>query len=834
MMFSKAISRPLIIIALLGFLFFSASPASSLVSQSNEQLPESNDSRMDSAVPMPAPGSEYAEVIHEGKFPIQLVSSTGNISPNINGPHRNDPSQGIPKHAYSPFDERNNREHPCPPEGCDFMEGQLLIKFAPEVKANRLAIQGQWTGLQKLDNALSAQGVQRMEPVFPSARAPKLGETIMTLEGQVVPKPDLTRWYRATLAEQTDVYASTEALQKTPDVVWVEPDFLRKPVGGIESSNLLIPQPAPMNLPGPGTDPLYAQQWHLNAAKIPEAWAYLESQSLPPGGSRDIVVAVIDTGVDYTHPDLAANIWVNPAEFAGAPGVDDDHNGYVDDVYGADMVTPDGNPQDDHGHGTHVAGIIAAQADNGIGGVGVAYNVQIMPLKAAQYSGVLATSDIAEAIYYAVEKGADVINMSFGGYARSQVEEDALAVAFGQAVLVAAAGNDSKVNLPCFGGRDMYPAAYNWVLGVMASTTGGSRAGFSNTDCTPRDTHEYELMAPGVDVWSSLPANQYAAWDGTSMAAPIVSGIAALARTYWSDKDVFSSRFIMGQIASNTTANIGGVANAYLALTVSPKPELSYLEIWLFDTTDQSSGNDDDGIVDSGETIDLAIVIRNHWGKADPVIVQLEPWAEGAFQPDPYITMITDTVDYGAIGAFNWDDNGLISDNQGVISGVRHPFRFQVDPNTPNDHVIPFRLTMTARNGFDPTDPDAPYTYVSRFYLIVMRGTELPRIISTNMTLTKDYYWIVPQQTLIEAGYMVTITQGTQVQFGAPTPSDPYGQNSDPYLQVEGTLLTQGTNNEPVELVVPEILNLPRVQIRNFGSTNLFYTKLIFRTLPIE
>ena len=106
--------------------------------------------------------------------------------------------------------------------------------------------------------------------------------------------------------------------------------------------------------------------------------------------------------------------------------------------------------------------------------------------------------------------------------------------------------------------------------------------------------------------------------------------------------------------------------------------------------------------MDAGETIDLAIVIRNHWGKADPVTVKLEAWAEGAFQPDPYVTMITDTVDYGAVGSFNQDDNGLIYDAQGVITGVRYPFRFSVDPNTPNDHVIPFRLTMTAGNGYDP------------------------------------------------------------------------------------------------------------------------------------
>ncbi|HRJ41138.1 MAG TPA: S8 family serine peptidase [Caldilineaceae bacterium] len=568
------------------------------------------------------------------------------------------------------------------------------------------------------------------------------------------------------------------------------------------------------------SDPLYSQQWHLAAANIPAAWDYLTSQALPPGGNRNIVVAVIDTGVDYTHPDLAVNLWTNSREIAGN-GIDDDGNGFADDIHGVTVVSnqPSGDPMDDHGHGTHVAGIIAAQAGNNRGGVGVAYNTQIMAIKAAQYSGVLSASDIAEAIYYAVQQGADVINMSFGGYARSQLEEDALAVAFGQAVLVAAAGNDGKINLPCPGGRDMYPAAYNWVLGVMASAPGGGRASFSNYDCTPHDSHEYELLAPGVDVWSSLPFEQYAAWDGTSMATPVVAGIAALARTRWADKNVYSSRFIMGQIAANASP----VANALAALTVAPRPELTYLEHWLFDTTAQSAINDNDGIVDAGETIDLAVVIRNHWGKADNVSVKLEAWADGAVQADPYVTMITKTVSYGAVGSFNSDDNGLIYDAQGVITGVRSPFRFRVNPTTPNDHLIPFRLTMTAKNGYAPSDPTL--TFVSRFYLIVQRGRELPRIISQDTVLTKDDYWIVSGPTLITTGSVVTITEGTQLQWGSSVSNNPYADPVLPYIQVEGVLRTKGSFAEPVELY-PSPLAGGQTYVRNFGQASFQYARI--------
>ena len=704
------------------------------------------------------------------------------------------------------------------------MKGTVLVKLAPASNIVRPTARNAWSADASLNAVLSAQGVVSLQAIFPTAQTPEVGKSVVAPDGSVVPEPDLTRWYRATLTStESDVAAAVQALAVNPAIVVAEPDYVRKPVGDFSYSQSYAVQKSAANIPGLGSDPLYSQQWHLGAAHVPEAWAYLESQGLPPGGNRDIVVAVIDTGVDYTHPDLAANIWTNSREIAGN-NKDDDADGYVDDVHGANMISNSGDPQDDHGHGTHVAGIIAAQADNGIGGVGVAYNVQIMPIKAAQYSGVLAVSDIAEGIQYAVAHGADVINMSFGGYARSQVEEDALTVAFGTSVLVAAAGNDGYPNEgPCVPAHPMYPAAYNWVLGVMASASGGGRATFSNYDCVSHTTAEYELLAPGVDVWSTLPNNQYAAWDGTSMAAPIVAGIAALARTKWSDKDLYSSRFIMGQIASNAASG----ANALAALTVAPKPELSYLQHWLFDTTAQASNDDGDGIVDAGETVDLAIVIRNHWGKADSVTVTLEPWAQGAFQPDPYVTMITSTVDYGAIGSFNWDDNGLIYDAQGAITGVRTPFRFTTFITTPNDHVIPFKLTMVTRNGLDLADSTV-YTFVSRFNLLVQRGRELPRIISQDMTLTKDDYWLVPDQTLIPAGVSVTVTEGTQIQFWSTDPNDPYSTAARPLLQIEGNLNVQGTVTEPVEMFSGELYPGFVVELtrQNNGYARLIYTRI--------
>jgi subtilisin family serine protease len=786
----------------------------------------------------------FKQVMRDRISPTEMPGVTGSVQhPSRYGPKRNDPAQGVPRYAYSPFEEKNSTEVHCPSGGCDYMPGVALIKLAPEESFAKHRAMGEQFSEPELNRIIQEHALD-IEPLFPDAVQPLVGTRVVRPDGKKVDVPDLTRWYKVKTTSKArnseadkDVPAMVRELAATKGVVHAEPDYLRKPLGQHQGNTTEMTPRVQHSGTSSYTDPLYSQQWHLEAANVQQAWAHLESQGLPAGGSPDIVVAVIDTGVDYTHPDLVGNMWVNQVEYYGTPGIDDDANRYVDDIHGARVIAGSlsGDPMDDHGHGTHVAGIIAAQAGNGIGGVGVAPNVKIMAIKAAQYSGILAASDIARGVYYALDNGADVINMSFGGYARSLVEEDALATAYGTAVLVAAAGNDERVNLPCTFGANMYPASYNWVLGVMARVEnpnhkGDYLAGFSNFDCMPGDAQEYELMAPGSQIMSTLPFEGYGAWSGTSMATPVVAGIAALARTKWNDKSVYSSRFIMGQIASTgpmlqayTPQNAPPVfyhnADALSALTTVPQPELSYLEHWLFDTPDIDPINDNDGIVDAGETVELAIVIRNHWGKADNVQVTLEAQAEGAVQPDPYVEMLIGTVDYGAVGSFNNDDNGLIRDEHGAVIGVEHPFRFRVDPNTPNDHVIPFVLTMTADNGYDPSQP--PVISESRFFLLVQRGRELPYVINEDMTLTKDDYWLVSDSVLISQGARVTVTEGTQIQFFSVDPEDPYSDQARPQIQVEGELIIEGTADEPVEIFTGLLYPAHPIQIRQMRGGNV-------------
>ena len=182
-------------------------------------------------------------------------------------------------------------------------------------------------------------------------------------------------------------------------------------------------------------DPRYDELWGVKKIGSAAAW--------DTAAGENAVVAVIDTGVDYTHPDLAANIWTNPGEIPGN-GIDDDGNGYVDDVHGYDFVDQRRRPVDDNGHGTHVAGTIAAEGNNGVGVVGVAWKARIMACAASTTTAAGPVDPGQPPIAYAADNGADVINASWGGVAASPAANDAIAYAHGLGmVFVAAAGNSN-------------------------------------------------------------------------------------------------------------------------------------------------------------------------------------------------------------------------------------------------------------------------------------------------------------------------------------------------------------------------------------------------------
>jgi Subtilase family/Fervidolysin N-terminal prodomain len=249
-------------------------------------------------------------------------------------------------------------------------------------------------------------------------------------------------------------------------------------------------------------------------------------------GSPNVVVAVIDTGVDLAHPDLAANIWVNPGEdCAGCRtnGLDDDGNGYVDDWRGWDFVNGDNNPTDDQGHGTHVSGTIAAVGNNGVGVVGVTWSTRIMPLKFLGADGSGTTADAISAILYANAKGVPILNNSWGGGEFSQALLDAIDETDANGGLfVAAAGNDySNTDVEPF-----YPSAYAApnVVSVEATDAFDRKAWFSNYGARTVD-----LGAPGTNIYSTWRGGTYRFADGTSMAAPHVSGAAALAKAVFPD-----------------------------------------------------------------------------------------------------------------------------------------------------------------------------------------------------------------------------------------------------------------------------------------------------------
>lgn len=646
-------------------------------------------------------------------------------------------------------------------------EGELIVKFADNTNLqlqnnNRGMLQT--TGMQKVDALLQQYPVAKAERLCPNDDPQRQLKVSKSYNGPDVVERDLSRLCRFVMQDPMQTYQMIEALNELEEVEFAEPNYMAFALGGninglnavngfnaINGAAAAAPYQAPAGDPKPGNyhnvyaythQPLYSLQWGISAVHLPELWAADENNN-----NDRAIIAILDTGVDIEHPDLAANIWTNPGETSN--GYDDDNNGFADDIHGWDFVNHTGEMHDFNSHGTHCAGIAAAVGDNNVGMTGANPKAYIMPIAVLQSNGSGDVATIIQGINYAKNNGANVLSMSFGSYSNSIALEQALGQAYQNAVLVAAAGNDGKhIDPRCcpdpshaMMDMPMFPAAYTFVFGVEATQSNGYVAQWSNTDCDgpsysqygEEQLYNYELQAPGATIYSTVPNGYYKAYSGTSMACPLVAGgISALLHA----KPYASQEMLWGDLI-NTAGNHVNFKACYDAGDAPAQLDFVCMEL-----NDTISG-DGDYRPDAGETIYMYPTLRSTWGATDNIMMWLT--VEDYEDPDIVTFLDSSPVAFGqSLSAY-------------AKSKSANPLRFTIDPDCADGRYINMVLHLTA----NPTQ----YQLNVHFNINVENGVEIGGILTENMTLYPNVHYIVSQSLGVPDGITLRIKPGTVLRF---------------------------------------------------------------------
>lgn len=646
----------------------------------------------------------------------------------------------------SRFTDDNNDGRPHDPRSdqFNFVPNEVLIKFKDDVTINN-GTQLKSAGINNIDQVLKNYSAASLEKLFPSETKLKSTQIVKDPTGRDMVIPNLSNIYKIVLPQQkstnsqsVDIFQFIEEMKALPEVEYAEPNYIYTigdftPAGPEMNMLEAMEQPANDELSSEASglipnDPLYNQQWGIPATNIDDVWNSTT-------GDSTSIIAILDTGVDWLHPDLAANIWRNSGEIPGN-GKDDDKNGYIDDVRGWDFINNDNDPKDDNSHGTHVAGIAAAVGNNGIGIAGANWKAKIMPIKVIQSSGRGDAATIAKGITYAANKGANVINMSFGSTVLSLAMRDALANAYATAVLVAASGNDACcINCSLCGGP-RFPAAFSFVLGVEANSK-IRRAPFSNYDNDGpafsqfSELYNYELKAPGVDILSCVPGGNYREYNGTSMAAPLVSGAVSL---YKKQKPNESQEMLFGNFINSQGLHI----DLEKALIVIPEPKLQIVTYELIDTID----GDRDGRADAGETIEIKVQIRNTWGQANDVKVEIDFGTE--YEDRTTATILADEATVGSVSAYATKYNEI-------------PLKIKIGKDVSDGRDIVFKLKTWYGNHYGETS--------QQIVLNIENGIEIGGTISGDLILTPNKQYIVTGNMVILENANLIIRPGTILKF---------------------------------------------------------------------
>ena len=664
-----------------------------------------------------------------------------------------------------------------------YREGEVIVKFKADGAVQmRKNVQGkfQTASISQVDALFAELGVEEVEALMPNVGARKAPRRMRAYNGTEVKDHDLSKLYLIRFSEQVatpmsnagkmrTVHQVVEQLQALEEIEFAEPNYI---VYTLATNDIDV------NADKYDKEPLYTQQWGPAAIGLPSIW------NKPLISTKRPVIAIIDTGVDTEHPDLKDNMWVNEKEKNGVTGKDDDGNGIVDDIHGYDFVNQTGGMADFNGHGTHCAGIAAAVGHNGIGITGANPDALIMPITVMQSDGTGDVATIIKGIDYAAANGADVISMSLGGYSYSIAEEQALGKAYATAVIVAAAGNDGHdlTGYHCRQDAPMFPAAFQFVLGVEASDKQGNLASFSNFDedgpiyseySSETQLYNYELRAPGQSVVSTFPKGQYRAMNGTSMATPLAAG--AISRLLM-HKEYNSWEILFGDLIHTRTNGTGNIdmKAAYNITDEDRKPNLRLVTYYLTDTL-----GDNDGRPDAGDTIAVYPILRNDWGNAENIKV----WMELAeVENDTIITFLEQEVDFGM-------PLSSYAKNKSA-----NPIRFVIDKNVVDGRRICMVFKATCDNIQEPLEQEV--------ILTAENGVEIGGLISEDLTLYAGVHYIVTKSIAIPKGVTLTIKPGAVLKF-----------NNSIGFKNEGNLKANGT---PDSMIVFTSADLKETRLLDF------------------
>jgi subtilisin family serine protease len=516
--------------------------------------------------------------------------------------------------------------------------GEVVIKVKPHVQTRSLAKSSMATGISSLDVKLSKFGATNVQKKFRHKPIPpNLGI------------PDISRILKVEIPEHLNPVMAARELSRDPNVEYAEPVYARFPCA--------IPN-----------DPRYNEQFYLPQIYAPETWDMQK-------GDSAVIIAIVDIGTDYKHEDLSQNVWTNRIEENGITGVDDDDNGYIDDIHGWDFANNDADPispapgMPAFAHGTHCAGIACAATNNQIGIAGAGWNCSYKPIKASADDEYLITHGL-EGIIYAADNGAHIISNSWSGRGFTKYGQEVITYAHSKgAIVICSAGNENVE-------RDYYPCSYHHAIAVAAISAKDTKTASSNYGLW------VDICAPGGDgnslILSTVPENEYDSWRGTSMACPIVAGVCGLVKSLhpdWNNEQVIRQVLLTADNIKNINPGyvdkLGhGRVNAFRAVTESElRDAKARLAMFSFSVDDSTYGNNNN-VLERGESIRLTINIRNYSiGSADaahlllvcnnPDVELLDATRNSVFFPGD----ITLSVDF----SFNIADNSKAQDIELVL-----------------------------------------------------------------------------------------------------------------------------------------------------------------------